>query len=254
VSLDGRVAIVTGGARGIGRHYAAGLADAGARVAIGDVADTTGAAADIADRHGPDRVFSEALDVSDEASVRRFVAATREAFGRIDVLVNNAALCADLSPVPATDLDVELWDRVQAVNVRGVFLMCKHAAPHMRELGYGKIVNIASGMAFRGVPGMLHYATSKGAVLSLTRTLSRELGDWGIRVNAVAPGLTMSDTLLEQQPEFLAAVREGHRASKALKRDQEPGDLVGTVTFLASAESDFITGQTLIVDGGSLNS
>lgn len=254
MSLDGRVALVTGGARGIGRHYAEGLADAGARVAIGDVADPAEAAAAIARRHGDDRVLGERLDVSEEASVRRFVAAARAAFGRIDVLVNNAALCADLSPIPTVDLDVELWDRVQAVNVRGVFLMCKHVAPHMRELGYGKIVNIASGMAMRGVPGMLHYATSKGAVLSLTRTLSRELGDWGIRVNAVAPGLTMSETIVEQQPEFLAAVSDGHRASKALKRDQHPSDLVGTITFLASAASDFVTGQTLIVDGGSLNS
>ena len=254
MNLDGRVAIVTGGARGIGRHYAEGLASAGACVAIGDVADTADACGAIARRHGDGRVLGEALDVSDEASVLRFVAATTAAFGRIDVLVNNAALCAGLSPIPTTDLDVELWDRVQAVNVRGVFLMCKHVAPHMRELGYGKIVNIASGMALRGVPGMLHYATSKGAVLSLTRTLSRELGDSGIRVNAVAPGLTMSETIMEQQPEFLAAVSEGHRATKALKRDQHPDDLVGTITFLASAESDFITGQTLIVDGGSLNS
>ena len=141
-----------------------------------------------------------------------------------------------------------------AVNVRGVFLMCKHVAPHMQRQGYGKIINISTGMAIRGVPGMLHYASSKGAVLSLTRCLSRELGDWGIRVNAVAPGLTMSETIVEQQPEFLAAVREGHLASKALKRDQHPSDLVGTITFLASAGSDFITGQTLIVDGGSLNS
>jgi NAD(P)-dependent dehydrogenase (short-subunit alcohol dehydrogenase family) len=245
--LDGRVAIVTGGAQGIGRHYAGALAAEGATVVIGDVADGTDAAAAI------DSAVALRLDVSDEGSVRDVVAEVGERFGQVDILVNNAALCAALSPVPTVEMDVALWDRVMAVNARGPFLMAKHVVPVMRARGYGKIINISTGMALRGVPGMQHYAASKGAVLSLTRCLSRELGGDGICVNTVAPGLTLSETVVASQPEFLAAVRQPYNASKAIQRDQYPDDLVGTIVFLASPDSDFITGQTIVVDGGSLN-
>jgi NAD(P)-dependent dehydrogenase (short-subunit alcohol dehydrogenase family) len=252
--LDGRVAIVTGGAQGIGRHYALGLAAEGAKVAIGDVADSASVVANITAKYGPDSCAGLPLDVSDEASIKPFVARVIERFGRIDVLVNNAALCAALHPIPTTEMDVALWDRVMAVNARGPFLMAKHVVPQMKSQGYGKIINISTGMAMRGVPGMLHYVASKGAVLSITRCLSREVGPFGIRVNTIAPGLTLSDTVVSTQPQFLEAVRVPTNKTRAIQRDELPEDLVGTVVFLASPGSDFITGQTIIVDGGSLNS
>ncbi|MBZ5500756.1 MAG: SDR family oxidoreductase [Acidobacteriia bacterium] len=251
--LNGKVAIVTGGAQGIGRHYARGLAGEGARIAIGDVVDCAPAVQEIAEKHGANSCLGLKLDVSDEASVRSFVAQVAEQFGRIDILVNNAALCAALRPVPTAELDVELWDRVMAVNARGPFLMAKHVVPHMKAQGYGKIINISTGMAMRGVPGMLHYATSKGAVLSITRCLSREVGQWGICVNTIAPGLTVSETVMAQQPEFMEMVRIPTNKSRSIQRDERPEDLVGTVIYLASPASDFVTGQTILVDGGSLN-
>ncbi len=250
--LNDRVAIVTGGARGIGRHYALGLAAEGAAVAIGDIADPAPTVSEIVKKHGPLSCIGQELDVSREDSVQAFVAKVMEAFGRIDILINNAALCAVLHPIPTMDLDVDVWDRVMAVNARGPFLMAKHVVPHMKARGYGKIINISTGMTQRAVPGMLHYVASKGAVLSMTRCLSRELGQYGIRVNTLAPGLTMSDTVMAMQPEFVEKVRVPSQKARAIQRDQVPEDLVGTAIFLASAASDFITGQTIFVDGGSV--
>jgi NAD(P)-dependent dehydrogenase (short-subunit alcohol dehydrogenase family) len=250
--LDGRSAIVTGGARGIGRHYAQALAAEGARVMIADIADGAALAADIAGRHGRDAVASAIFDVSEEDAVRRVVGETIARFGKIDILVNNAALFAPLPPVACTDIDVALWDKVMAVNVRGPFLMVKHVAPHMAAKGYGKIINIGSGTAYKGLASMLHYVTSKGAITAFTRALSRELGDKGIRVNTLAPGLVMSDTILENRAHIEQA-RGPVIQSRALRRDEVPEDLIGALVFLASAESDFITGQTIAVDGGSIN-
>jgi NAD(P)-dependent dehydrogenase (short-subunit alcohol dehydrogenase family) len=250
--LDGRSAIVTGGAKGIGRHYSQALAAEGARVMIADIADGTALAGDIAARHGHNAVASATFDVSEEEAVRRVVAQTLERFGKIDILVNNAALFAPLPPVACTDIDVALWDRVMAVNVRGPFLMVKHVAPHMAAQGYGKIINIGSGTAYKGLASMLHYVTSKGAITAFTRALSRELGDQGIRVNTLAPGLVMSDTILENRAHIERA-RDRVVQSRALRRDELPEDLLGALVFLASAESDFITGQTIAVDGGSIN-
>jgi NAD(P)-dependent dehydrogenase (short-subunit alcohol dehydrogenase family) len=250
--LDGRSAIVTGGARGIGRHYAQALAAEGARVMIADVADGAALAADIAARHGHDAVASATFDVSEEEAVRRVVGETLSRFGKIDILVNNAALFAPLPPVACTDIDVALWDRVMAVNVRGPFLMVKHVVPPMAAQGYGKIINIGSGTAYKGLASMLHYVTSKGAITAFTRALSRELGEQGIRVNTLAPGLVMSDTILENRAHIEQA-RGPVIQSRALRRDEVPADLVGALVFLASAESDFITGQTIAVDGGSIN-
>jgi NAD(P)-dependent dehydrogenase (short-subunit alcohol dehydrogenase family) len=251
--LAGRVAIVTGGAKGIGRHYALALTAAGARVVVADIADGAEVVDAITRAHGPDAAMGGTLDVSDEASVERLVARTVERFGQIDVLVNNAALFAPLPPTKCTEIDVALWDRVMAVNLRGPFLMVKHVVPHMIARRYGKIINIGSGTAYRGIPDMLHYVTSKGGIMAFTRALSRELGEHGIRVNTLSPGLVLSDTLVRENPEHVATARPAVLQIRALRRDAYPEDLLGALVFLASSESDFVTGQTLAVDGGSVN-
>jgi NAD(P)-dependent dehydrogenase (short-subunit alcohol dehydrogenase family) len=249
--LAGRTAIITGGAKGIGRHYSFALAAEGARVMVADIADGEGIARDIAAAHGGNSVTSAVADVSDEGAVKTLVAATMERFGRIDILVNNAALFAPLAEQKCTEIDARVWDKVMAVNLRGPFLMVKHVAPHMQAQGYGKIINIGSGTAFRGIPWMLHYVTSKGGIMAFTRALARELG--GIRVNTLAPGFTLSDTVLAENPGHVRTARERAVASRSLKRDETPQDLLGALVFLASADSDFVTGQTLAVDGGNVN-
>jgi len=251
--LDGCVAIVTGGAKGIGRYYARALAAEGARVMIGDIADGRELANEIATQHGANSVTSAIVDVSDEEQVKHLVAATLARFGKVDILVNNAALFAPLQEQPFAEIDVALWDRVMAINVRGMFLMAKHVAPHMIAQRSGKIINIGSGTAARGIPHMLHYVTSKGAVTFFTRALSRELGTHNICVNTLAPGFTISDSVVEHNSGHLKSAREPAIARRALKRDEVPEDLVGTLIFLASSESDFVTGQTLAVDGGTNN-
>jgi NAD(P)-dependent dehydrogenase (short-subunit alcohol dehydrogenase family) len=251
--LSGRSAIVTGGAKGIGRHYSQALAAEGAEVMIADIADGAALAQEIAAKYGRNATTSRQCDVSDEASVKDLVAATIERFGKIDVLVNNAALYAPLQEQEFSAIDVDLWDKVMGVNVRGPFLMAKHVVPHMKERGYGKIINVGSGTAIRGIPWMLHYVTSKGAVVAFTRALSRELGEHGIRVNTLSPGFTLSDTVVAENPGHVATARERIIASRALKRDEYPEDLLGALVFLASAESDFMTGQTMLVDGGVSN-
>jgi NAD(P)-dependent dehydrogenase (short-subunit alcohol dehydrogenase family) len=251
--LQGRVAIVTGGARGIGAHYARALAAEGARVMIADIADGTQLAGEIAAQHGADTAAYRKTDVSDDVSVRALVADTIERFGRIDILVNNAAVYASLKEKPFQQIDIAEWDQVMAVNVRGLFLMAKHVAPHMIANGAGKIINIGSGSSARGIPNMLHYVTSKGAVTGFTRALSRELGAHGICVNTLAPGFTLSDSVVEHNPGHVEGARPGAIARRALKRDAYPQDLLGALVFLASPDSDFVTGQTLAVDGGATN-
>jgi NAD(P)-dependent dehydrogenase (short-subunit alcohol dehydrogenase family) len=251
--LSGRTAIVTGGAKGIGRHYSRALAAEGARVMIADIADGMGLAEEIAAEHGANSVTSAVADVSDETSVKALVAATIERFGKIDVLVNNAALYAPLQETKCTEIDAELWDKVMAVNLRGPFLMVKHVAPHMIAQGYGKIINIGSGTAFRGIPWMLHYVTSKGGITGFTRALARELGEHGIRVNTLAPGFTLSDSVVSENPGHVKTARDRALQSRALRRDEHPQDLLGALVFLSSADSDFVTGQTLAVDGGNVN-
>jgi NAD(P)-dependent dehydrogenase (short-subunit alcohol dehydrogenase family) len=250
--LAGRTAIVTGGAKGIGRHYSEALAAEGAGVVIADIAGGEEAAQEIAAKHGANSTMSVGCDVSREDQVQALVEKTVGRFGKIDILINNAALFAPLHHTRVQDLDVDLWDKVFAINVRGPFLMVKHAVPHMIARKYGKIVNIGSGTVYKGLPGMLHYTASKGAIATFTRTLSRELGEHGICVNTLAPGLVMSETLVESgtHDEALKARVVG---SRAFKRDQYPQDLLGALIFLASAESDFVTGQTIAVDGGSVN-
>ena len=248
--LEGRSAIVTGGAVGIGKHYSHALAAEGAQVMIADIKDGAALAEEIAAKYGRNSTAHMQFDVSDEAQCKALVAKTLERFGKIDILVNNAALYAPLEPVSVADIDVELWDKVMAVNVRGLFMMTKHVAPHMIARKYGKIINIGSGTAARGIPDFAHYVTSKGAVTSFTRAVSRELGQHGICVNTLAPGFTISGM---QNAAHMEQSRGSSLARRAIKRDQVPEDLVGTLVYLASKDSDFLTGQVLAVDGGANN-
>ena len=216
--LDGRVAIVTGGAKGIGRHYSRALAAEGARVMIADVVDGTEIAEEIARENGADSVVSTVTDVSDETAVKVMVARTIERFGKIDILVNNAAMFAVLHETKCTEIEATLWDRVMAVNLRGPFLMVKHVVPRMKAQQYGKIINIGSGTAYRGVPMLLHYVTSKGGIVAFTRALSRELGEHGIRVNTLAPGFTLSDSVMQENPEHVRTAQPRAIAGSARSR------------------------------------
>ncbi len=250
--LAGKVAIVTGGARGIGRHYSLALAAEGARVMIADIEDGVDVTDEITRRHGENSATSAVFDVSEERSVMRVVGQTIDRFGQIDVLVNNAALYSKLVPRNFDEWDCATWDRVMAVNVRGPWLMVRHVAPHMIRRRSGKIINIASGAAYKGVPRMLPYVTSKGAILAFTRALSRELGQYGIAVNSLSPGYILSETGLTNA-QHVEEERVPVRNSRAFKRDAYPEDLLGALIFLASSDSDFVTGQSLVVDGGSVN-
>jgi NAD(P)-dependent dehydrogenase (short-subunit alcohol dehydrogenase family) len=251
--LAGRTAIVTGGAKGIGRHYSQALAAEGAEVMIADIVDGNALAEELAAKYGRNATTSLTVDVSDESQVKALVAKCMERFGKIDILVNNAALYAPLQEQEFTDIDVAVWDRVMAVNIRGPFLMAKHVVPHMRAKGYGKIINIGSGSVFRGMPQMLHYTTSKSAIVGFTRSLSRAVGEQGICVNTLAPGFTLSDSVLAENPIHVQSSQANAIARRAIKRDGYPQDIIGALIFLASPDSDFITGQVIAVDGGAVN-
>ena len=250
--LDDRVAIVTGGARGIGAEYANGLADEGAMVVIADVLDGSAVAAKINARHSG-RALDIPTDVTDEAAVARLVAETVSAFGKLDILVNNAADLALGRQAPFEEITVADWDALMAVNLRGPFLCARAAVPEMRKLRYGKIINICSSTVFSGPPNFLHYVASKGGILAMTRSLSREVGEDGICVNSLAPGLTMSEAVMADELLGSDLMRQPQLVRRALKREQQPNDLVGTLLFLASSDSDFMTGQCLLVDGGAAN-
>ena len=246
--LEGRSAIVTGGAMGIGKAIATRLAQDGAAVAIADLQKYDQAAAEIARASGA-RTLGLEVDVSSESDVARMAAETAKAFGRIDILVNNAAIFSSLKLRPFEDIPVEEFRRVMEVNIMGVWLCSRACVPHMRRGAYGRIVNLASGAPLKGVPNFLHYISSKGAVIAMTRGLAREVGKDGITVNALAPGFTLSENVAKD--EHHRRVGEITKATRAIARDETPEDLVGTVSFLASDDAAFITGQTLVVDGGS---
>ncbi len=250
--LKDQIAIVTGAGVGLGAVYSRALADEGATVVLADIADATSVAESIQEKHGSARAHVIKTDVSAEKQVEALITQTLAISGKLDIVVNNAAVFSSLPPAAVTEIDVELWDTVMAVNVRGLFLMAKHAAPHMIKNKAGKIINIASGVAYKGMPNMLHYSASKGAVLTITRSLARELGAHNICVNTLAPGLIMSDSIAANE-EHIDDYRAPVIASRSLKRDGLPEDLIGALIFLASAESDFMTGQTVAVDGGSIN-
>ena len=241
--LDGKVAIVTGGARGIGRAIAGGLAAAGARIVLADLDGAEEAARDFHDGVGL------TVDVASEEDTRRMAEETLARCGQIDILVNNAGLYASLAMRPFDQIPLEEWRRVMDVNVASMFLTCKAVVPSMRERGGGRIVNISSGTPFRGVPFLLHYVTSKGAIVAFTRALAKELGKDGVLVNCVAPGFTMSEGV-KQNPEVVERLRDASIAARTLQRDQQPDDVVGAVVFLAGPGASFITGQTMVIDGG----
>ena len=240
--LSGKAAIVTGGARGLGLVFVRALLAEGARVLAVDIADIGAAEA----------AGARAMRADITQAAGEVARACQEAFGRIDILVNNAALYASLPVARYDAIDLETWDRVMAVNVTGTYKMIRATAPVMEAAGAGKIVNITSGTVKKGMPGMLHYVASKGAVQAMTRALSRELGPSGVCVNNLAPGLTLSDSILAN-PDHVEATRAKVLASRAIPRDGLPEDLVGALVFLCSDESDFMTGQTVAVDGGAVN-
>jgi NAD(P)-dependent dehydrogenase (short-subunit alcohol dehydrogenase family) len=241
--LEGKVAIVTGGAQGIGRAIAEGLAAEGARIVIADLKGAEEAAARF------DGGVGLTVDVSSEEDTERMAAETADRCGAVDILVNNAGLYATLAMRPFEQIPVDEWRRVMDVNVLSMFLCCRAVVPRMRERGSGKIVNLSSGTPFRGVPFLLHYVTSKGAIVALTRALAKELGKDNVLVNCVAPGFTMSEGV-RANPEVIEKLRDVSVSSRTLQRDQQPGDVVGAAVFLSGPESDFITGQTMVIDGG----
>jgi NAD(P)-dependent dehydrogenase (short-subunit alcohol dehydrogenase family) len=246
VQLKDKTAIVTGGARGIGRAIAEALAADGARIVVADLQGADAAAKEL----GSDKAIGVTCDVSDEAAVAEMVKAARQAFGGCDILVNNAGIYSSLVPGPFENIAVADWQRVMDANILGTFLCCRAVVPLMRQQGGGRIININSGTPFKGVPYLLHYVASKGAVLAMTRALARELGGDNILVNGVAPGFTLSDGV-QANPVQMEKLREVSAKARSLVRDQHPADIVGAVCFFAGPGAAFITGQTLIVDGGA---
>ncbi|MCF1592529.1 SDR family NAD(P)-dependent oxidoreductase [Streptomyces muensis] len=242
-----RTVVVSGGGQGLGRAFALALAETGWQVAVADIdhANADRVAAEIVDAGGV--AVGVEVDVASEPSVASAYEAVRERLGAVTGLVNNAALFSTLTMGPFEDIGLDTWERVMRVNVAGAFLMTRAFVPDMRANGYGKVVNITSATVFAGRPGYLHYVTSKAALVGMTRALAGELGPDGITVNAIAPGST--ETEVER-----ATISAGDRAAMAnataLRRIQLPGDLVGALQFTLSPDSDFMTGQTLVVDGG----
>lgn len=248
MKLKGRTAIVTGGARNIGRDYCIRLAEDGANVIVADIRDSA-ETVEILRKSGANAIGVD-VDVGDDASVKAMVTAALAEFQRIDILVNNAALYGDLERASLADLSVEAFDKTMAVNVRGCFLCMRAVVPAMIEAGGGSIINISSATIF-GWGGSPHYVASKSAVIGLTRCLARDLGPHKIRVNAITPGFTQSQASIDILEKVGATtMRDLIVSQTALQRAQLPEDLVGAVSFLASDDAAFITGQTLNVDGG----
>ena len=239
----GKSVIITGGGGKIGKAYAMGFAKEGAKVALPDIASADHVVSAIQDMGGT--AISMACDVSNEESVKAMVSETLKQFGTVDILINNAAYFMSVWKGPFWEMTVEEFDKAMAVNVRGSWLCAKAAAPYMMKQKSGKIINISSNVALTGNPNYIHYVTSKGALIAMTRAMAKELGDWNICVNSVSPGFVVTEGR-QVDPEY-----EKIRAQqRSLKKTQVESDLVGTVLFLSSNESDFMTGQLLNVDGG----
>jgi 3-oxoacyl-[acyl-carrier protein] reductase len=249
-SITDAVVVITGAAHGIGAAYARGLVADGAAVVVVDLdgAGVEKLAAELRESGG--RALAFRADISDEADVKAMVEGTLAEFGTITGLVNNAAVFSvvPMSRAPFDEITLDEWDLMMRVNVRGTWQVCKAVIPAMRAAGYGKIVNISSGTALKGSASRIHYVTSKAAILGFTKVLAREVGPDGIRVNCVAPGSTLSE---EDPDEKTISYRQTQVGGRAIQRVMMPPDLVGAVRFMVGPESDFVTGQTLVVDGGS---
>jgi NAD(P)-dependent dehydrogenase (short-subunit alcohol dehydrogenase family) len=241
--LEGKVAIVTGAAQGIGKAIAEGLAREGARIVVADLKGAREAAAAYPGGVGL------TVDVADEDAVQRMADETVAQCGRIDILVNNAGLYASIPMRSFLEIPLAEWRQVMDVNVASMFLTCRACVPVMQRTGGGRIVNISSGVPFRGVPFLLHYVTSKGAIVAFTRALAKELGKSDVLVNCVAPGFTMSQGV-QEHPEVIQALQQASVSARTLQRDQEPEDVVGAVVYLSGPSSSFVTGQTIVIDGG----
>lgn len=250
MKLKNQVAIVTGAARGLGQAFCIALAREGARIVAADILPCTETLTKIREMGG--EALEIQTDVSIAASTQALADKTVAAFGRIDILVNNAAMIAALKLTPFDHIEEEEWDQVMAVNIKGMWLCCKAVIPAMKKQGKGKVINISSDTIWLGVPMLLHYVSSKGAIYAFTRALARELGGTAINVNAITPGFTQTDATKElASPEIMQYIQAATLNQQIIKRREEPSDLTGTVVFLASADSDFITGQTINVNGGA---
>jgi 3-oxoacyl-[acyl-carrier protein] reductase len=241
------VVVITGAGQGLGRAFAVDLARRGWQVVLADLnGDRAGkVAAEIAAGGGTARAFT--CDISDPGQVAGLAAAVHGQLGPVTGLVNNAAIFSTLRMGPFEEIEPDAWDRVLRVNVTGAFLMCRALISSMKAAGYGKVVNISSATVLTGRPGYLHYVTSKAALIGFTRALATEVGPDGITVNAITPGSTATEV---ERETITPEQRQAMAAATALRRVQVPADLVGAVAFLLSRDSDFITGQTLNVDGG----
>ena len=249
--LHNKVAVITGAAHGIGKAYARRFAEEGAHVVLADIDSGGGHTAANALQEAGLSAWARTTDVRNYLNVEGLMRETADRFGRIDVLLNNAAIYVtqQLWKGPVEDLDLTEWDRVIEVNLKGVFLCSKAAIPIMKQQRSGKIINIASGTFFSGSGNMPHYTSAKGGVVALTRVMARQLGEWGINVNCMTPGSTMSE---DSMTEEVLKRRQGSMDKRAFRRVETPADIVGTALFLASSDSDFVTGQLLVVEGGGI--
>ncbi len=247
--LDGKTAVITGAGRGIGAVMAKRMAQEGANVVVTDVLDIETTVEAIIAAGGS--AIGMSVDVTSDDNLAAVVETTEKTFGSLDILVNNASIFAALQPKPFMQIDNDEFDKVMTVNARGVHQATRAVVPAMLRAGGGKIVNIASGTFYYGPPGLSHYTASKGAVIALTRCHGRELGDKNIQVNAIAPGLTESEAL--QGNAGFDPARGPTVQSRSIKREMLPEDLLGSLMYLITTDSDFVTGQTLNVDGGKVN-
>jgi 3-oxoacyl-[acyl-carrier protein] reductase len=249
--LKDKVAIITGAAHGIGKAYAKRFAEEGAHVVIADIDGAGGEATAKAILDTGGSAWARRSDVRSLDDLKALMQETVNKYGHIDILLNNAAIYVTqkLWKGPVEELDLDEWDRVIEVNLKGVFLCSKAVIPIMKQQRSGKIINIASGTFFSGSGNMPHYTTAKGGVVALTRVMARQLGEYGINVNCMTPGSTMSEENVSAE---VLKRREGSMDKRAFRRVETPADIVGTAVFLASADSDFVTGQLLVVEGGGV--